>query len=49
VICARVPGPQTDDEFIFDSTGTALQDVVAASIALSRAVERGVGREVAFR
>jgi len=50
VICARVPARQTDDEvFIFDSTGTALQDVVAASVALSRAVERGVGVEVGFR
>ena len=50
VICGRIPGRQTDDEvFLFDSTGTALQDVVAASVALSRAVERGVGVEVAFR
>jgi alanine dehydrogenase len=50
VICGRVPGRQRDDEvFLFDSTGTALQDVVAASVALSRAVERGVGVEVGFR
>lgn len=50
VICGRVPGRQTDDEvFLFDSTGTALQDVVAASVALSRALERDVGVEVAFR
>jgi alanine dehydrogenase len=50
VICGRVPGRQNDDEvFLFDSTGTALQDVVAASVALSRAVERGIGVEVAFR
>ena len=50
VICARVPARQTDDEvFVFDSTGTALQDVVAASVALSRAVERGVGVEVGFK
>jgi ornithine cyclodeaminase/alanine dehydrogenase-like protein (mu-crystallin family) len=50
VICARVPARQNDDEvFIFDSTGTALQDVVAAAVALSRAVERGVGVEVGFR
>ncbi len=50
VICAHVPARQNDDEvFIFDSTGTALQDVVAASGALSRAVERGVGVEVGFR
>jgi alanine dehydrogenase len=50
VICGRAPGRTTDDEvFVFDSTGTALQDVVAASVALSRAVERGVGVEVGFR
>jgi ornithine cyclodeaminase/alanine dehydrogenase-like protein (mu-crystallin family) len=50
LICARVPARQNDDEvFLFDSTGTALQDVVAASVALSRAVERGVGVEVGFR
>jgi alanine dehydrogenase len=50
ILCGRVPGRRDDDEvFIFDSTGTALQDVATASIALSRAVERGVGVEVAFR
>jgi len=50
VICGRIPGRQNEDEvLIFDSTGTALQDVVAASVALSRAVERGLGIEVAFR
>jgi alanine dehydrogenase len=47
VICARVPARQNDDEvFLFDSTGTALQDVVTASVVLSRAVERGIGLEV---
>jgi ornithine cyclodeaminase/alanine dehydrogenase-like protein (mu-crystallin family) len=50
VICGRVQPRQSSDEvFVFDSTGTALQDVVAASVTLSRAVERGVGLEVAFR
>jgi ornithine cyclodeaminase/alanine dehydrogenase-like protein (mu-crystallin family) len=50
IVCGRVAGRRDDDEvFIFDSTGTALQDVAAASIALTRAVERGVGVEVAFR
>ena len=49
VLCGRVPARRNDDEvFIFDSTGTALQDVATASIALSRAVERGIGVEVAF-
>ena len=50
VICGRVPGRRNNDEaFIFDSTGTALQDVVAASAALERAVEKGLGVEVGFR
>lgn len=49
VLCGRVSGRRTGDEvFIFDSTGTALQDVATASIALTRAVERGVGVEVAL-
>ena len=47
VICGRVRGRQKDEEvFIFDSTGTALQDVVVASLALSRAGQRGIGVEV---
>jgi alanine dehydrogenase len=50
IVCGRVPGHRNDDEvFIFDSTGTALQDVATASIALTRAVARGTGVEVAFR
>jgi ornithine cyclodeaminase/alanine dehydrogenase-like protein (mu-crystallin family) len=50
ILVSRVPGRLNDDEvFIFDSTGTALQDVATASIAVTRAVERGVGVEVAFR
>lgn len=49
IICGRVPGRTSDDEtFVFDSTGTALQDVAAASIAVRRAIERGVGTEIAF-
>jgi len=49
VIAGRVAS-RTDDSqiFIFDSTGTALQDVAAASIALRRARERGLGTEIAF-
>jgi alanine dehydrogenase len=50
ILCGRISGRRDDDEvFIFDSTGTALQDVATASIALTRAMERGVGVEVAFR
>ncbi len=49
VICGRVRGRESDGEvFVFDSTGTALQDVAVASLAWSRAAERGVGVEVAF-
>jgi len=49
VICGRVPGRTSDDEtFVFDSTGTALQDLAAASIAVQRAMEGGAGMEIAF-
>lgn len=47
VVCGRVAARRSAAEvFVFDSTGTALQDVVAASVAFSRAVERGIGLEV---
>ena len=32
-----------DDIFIFDSTGTALQDVAAAAIVYRRAIQQGIG------
>lgn len=49
ILCGRIPARLDDDEvFIFDSTGTALQDVATASIALTRAVERNIGVDVAF-
>ncbi|MEA2414685.1 MAG: hypothetical protein QOI58_1342 [Thermoanaerobaculia bacterium] len=49
ILCGRIPGRRSDDEvFIFDSTGTALQDVATASIALTRAMEREVGVEIEF-
>jgi ornithine cyclodeaminase/alanine dehydrogenase-like protein (mu-crystallin family) len=32
-----------DDIFIFDSTGTAIQDVAAAAIVYKRAMEQGIG------
>jgi alanine dehydrogenase len=49
VICGRVPGRTSDDEiFVFDSTGTALQDVAVATIAVQRAIERSAGVEFAF-
>jgi len=34
--------------WIFDSTGTALQDVAAAALVYRRGVERNVGTEIAF-
>ena len=49
VISGRVPARTSDDQiFLFDSTGTALQDVVVASLALDRAARRGLGMETAF-
>jgi ornithine cyclodeaminase/alanine dehydrogenase-like protein (mu-crystallin family) len=49
VICGRIASRRNDDEiFVFDSTGTALQDVAVSSFAYARAVERGTGVEVAF-
>ncbi|HET8774650.1 MAG TPA: ornithine cyclodeaminase family protein [Thermoanaerobaculia bacterium] len=49
VLCGRTPGRTSDGEiFVFDSTGTALQDVAVASIAVQRALDRGAGMEIAF-
>lgn len=49
ILCGRVPPRRNDDEvFIFDSTGTALQDVATASIALTRAIERNIGVDIEF-
>jgi ornithine cyclodeaminase/alanine dehydrogenase-like protein (mu-crystallin family) len=49
IIAGRVAGRTNDAQtFIFDSTGTALQDVAAASIAVRRARERGLGTEIEF-
>jgi alanine dehydrogenase len=44
VVAGRRPGRRRADEVvIFDSTGTALQDVAAAWLVYERAVARGVG------
>jgi len=49
VICGRVRARERDDEvFVFDSTGTALQDVAVASLVYQRASDRGAGVEIAF-
>jgi len=45
VVSGRSPGRRTDDEIIvFDSTGTALQDVAAAALVYRKALERRAGR-----
>lgn len=49
VLRGRVPARRNDEEiFVFDSTGSALQDVAAAAVALARAEERGIGLEIAL-
>ena len=49
VIAGKKPGRTSDDEvIIFDSTGTALQDVAAAAIVYERAVPAGAGAIVRF-
>ena len=47
IVFGRRPGRQRDDEIIvFDSTGTALQDVAAAQLVYQRAIATGVGMYV---
>lgn len=47
VVAGRKPGRRRDDEVvIFDSTGTALQDVAAAAVAWERALAAGIGVRV---
>ena len=49
VVSGRVAGRRTDQEiFVFDSTGTALQDVVVAALAVQRAEARGLGAALSF-
>ena len=49
VICGRVSGRTNEQEvFVFDSTGTALQDGAVATVAYLRAAERDAGVNVAF-
>jgi alanine dehydrogenase len=44
ILAGKRRGRTSDDEtFVFDSTGTALQDVAAAAITYERAVQHGVG------
>jgi alanine dehydrogenase len=47
VVSARRPGRRSDDEItVFDSTGTALEDVAAAALVYERALDAGAGIEL---
>lgn len=49
LVVGRKPGRRSADEItIFDSTGTALQDVAAAALVYERAVAAGLGISVAL-
>lgn len=49
IISGKKPGRTSDEEiFIFDSTGTALQDVAAAAIVYEKAVRKKMGIKVDF-
>jgi ornithine cyclodeaminase/alanine dehydrogenase-like protein (mu-crystallin family) len=49
IVAGSKPGRSADDEiFVFDSTGTALQDVAAAAVAYERALASRRGRELSL-
>lgn len=49
IIARAKPGRERDDEvIIFDSTGTALQDVAAAAIVYEKALRQNVGYSIDF-
>jgi ornithine cyclodeaminase/alanine dehydrogenase-like protein (mu-crystallin family) len=49
VVTGRRPGRRSRDEItVFDSTGTALEDVAAAALVYERATAAGRGRAIAF-
>jgi len=49
VISRKKQGRTSNEEIIiFDSTGTALQDVAAAVIVYEKAVQRGIGKKFNF-
>jgi alanine dehydrogenase len=49
LVAGRKPGRVSRDEItVFDSTGTALEDVAAAALVYERAVASGVGRNIAL-
>jgi ornithine cyclodeaminase/alanine dehydrogenase len=49
VVAGTKPGRESDSEtIVFDSTGTALQDVAAAAVVYEKAVAAGAGLRVAL-
>ena len=49
IVSSQRPGRISEDQiFIFDSTGTALQDVAAAALVYERASQAGRGRELSL-
>jgi ornithine cyclodeaminase/alanine dehydrogenase-like protein (mu-crystallin family) len=49
VIAGLKPGRSSDDQtFIFDSTGTGIQDVAAAAIVYQNALDKGFDRVIKF-
>jgi alanine dehydrogenase len=49
IIAGKKPGRESDSEIIiFDSTGTALQDVAAAAIVYEKAITSGIGNKLNF-
>jgi len=50
IVAGRKPGRTSKEEItIFDSTGTALQDVAAAAAAYERAIKEGLGTRFQFQ
>jgi ornithine cyclodeaminase/alanine dehydrogenase-like protein (mu-crystallin family) len=49
IVAGRIPGRTGADQvFVFDSTGTALQDAAAASLVYRLAAQEGIGQRVLF-
>jgi len=46
VVSGRRPGRRSSEIIVFDSTGTALEDVAAAALVYERAVDAGLGIEL---
>jgi ornithine cyclodeaminase/alanine dehydrogenase-like protein (mu-crystallin family) len=47
VVAGELPGRQADDDIVvFKSNGIAAWDVAVGAVAVERARERGVGREL---